>query len=403
MNTQDGIIYSLLDTDLYKITMQNAVVNLFPRAKARFTFINRGKTQFPTGFAERLRREISYLGKLSIRKDEKEFLADTCPFLYPTYIDFLSGYQYNPAEVGVIQRGGDLQIDVEGHWYRTILWEVPLMALVSQIYFEMTGEEISPRIERQKNNVEKGKEFYYNNCKVAEFGTRRRYSLENQQEVVRDLRSVFGSDKFLVGTSNVLIAKEEGLKPIGTHAHEWFMFHAAKYGYKLANKAALDHWVETYRGDLGIALSDTFTTDVFFKAFDTKLAKLFDGVRHDSGDPLEFADKVIAHYESLGVDPYSKSIIFSDGLDTETVLKIHGYCKGRVKAAFGIGTNLTNDVGVKPLNIVIKMTAAKGVNDDWVGTVKLSDTPGKHTGEQRDIDLCKGMLNIQETKETVEA
>jgi nicotinate phosphoribosyltransferase len=181
--------------------------------------------------------------------------------------------------------------------------------------------------------------------------------------------------------------------PIGTHAHEWFMFHAAQFGYKYANRASLENWVKIYRGDLGIALSDTFTTPVFFRDFDTLFAKLFDGVRHDSGDPLEFADKTIAHYKSLRINPLSKTIVFSDALNPEMVQKITEYCKGKIGMSFGIGTNFTNDVGVKPLNMVIKISHVL-TGDRWTQVVKLSDAPGKHTGNDEIVGRIMSELGI---------
>jgi nicotinate phosphoribosyltransferase len=204
-----------------------------------------------------------------------------------------------------------------------------------------------------------------------------------------------GNDCF-IGTSNVHLAMLYQTKPIGTHAHEWFMFHAARYGFKMSNAMGLEHWVQVYRGDLGIALSDTYTTEVFFKQFDKMFSKLFDGVRHDSGDPLIFSDKVIAHYQKMGIDPKSKSksIIFSDGLDYNKVERIVAYCKDKIGISFGIGTNFTNDVGLKPMNIVIKMTEALSKDGEWTEVVKLSDEPGKNTGNQTTIDLAKTILGI---------
>ena len=206
--------------------------------------------------------------------------------------------------------------------------------------------------------------------------------------------SVHGNSNF-VGTSNVYFAYKYNITPIGTHAHEWFMFHAAKYGYKMANHLSMENWTDVYRGDLGIALSDTFTTEVFFKSFDKKFAKLYDGVRHDSGDPIEFADKVIAHYEKLGIDPKSKAIVFSDSLNPEKAVKIKDHCRSKIKCSFGIGTNFSNDVGVKPLNMVIKMVEAKPEGEDWHHTIKLSDSKGKYTGNVDEIEMAKHVLNIK--------
>jgi nicotinate phosphoribosyltransferase len=172
------------------------------------------------------------------------------------------------------------------------------------------------------------------------------------------------------------------------------MFHAAKYGFKMANTLALEHWVDVYRGDLGIALSDTFTTDEFYEVFDKKFTKLFDGVRHDSGEPIEFADKTIQHYRRFGIDPLAKTIIFSDSLDLEKVKRIADYCRGKIGFSFGIGTNFTNDFGLKPMNIVIKMTEALPEAEPWTPVVKLSDVPGKHSGDEHTIELAKEVLGI---------
>jgi nicotinate phosphoribosyltransferase len=388
------IIKSMLDTDLYKLTMQMAVVKKFPYAKVRYAFINRGGTEFPEGFAEELRKQVKLMEKLALTKDEKKWLKEKCYYLDPTYLDFLYGYRYDSSEVGIIQNGGDLQISIEGYWHRTIMWEVPLMALVSELYFKMTGQKPSSRNDREKNNLGKKTLFRMNGVHFADFGTRRRFSYENHEEVVNDLKGGLGNENF-VGTSNVYLAYKYDMTPIGTHAHEWFMFHAAKYGYKMANHLSMENWSDVFRGDLGTALSDTFTTDVFLKAFDKKFSKLYDGVRQDSGDPIEFADKIISHYQKMGIDPKAKTIIFSDGLNPEKVVEIKNYCRGKIRCSFGIGTNFSNDVGVKPLNIVIKMIEAKPEGDDWMDTIKLSDVSGKNTGNEDEIKMAKYMLNIQ--------
>lgn len=395
---KESIIRSILDNDLYKFTMQQAVIKLFPRYKVKYTFINRGKTKFPEGFGLKLREEIRKMEALSVSEGESDFLTRKCDeFLSPTYIDFLKGYKYNSSEIGVTQEGGDLKVTIEGYWYRTILWEVPLMALISELYFKLTGKNLDKgeRLELEKRNINKGKMAHVNNLKIADFGTRRRESFENHSIVVDDLKKCFMDDKWFVGTSNVHMAHKYNMTPIGTHAHEWFMFHAAKYGYKMANRLALENWVDVYQGSLGIALSDTFTTENFFKSFNKKYAKLFDGVRHDSGDAIEFADKVIAHYEKLGIDPKSKTIVFSDGLNIDKAIEINRHCRGKINCSFGIGTNLTNDVDLKPLNMVIKLTSVN-IDGDWIDTVKLSDNVGKHTGTEREIKLCKDILNIKE-------
>ena len=390
MSSKKGIIRSILDTDLYKLTMMQAIVQLFPGYKVRYTFINRGKTKFPPGFDVRLRQEIKKMEDLTLTEREENFLLAKLTFFKRTFVDLLRGYRFDSSEVGVTQHEEDLTVTIEGYWYRTVLWEVPLMALICELYYEMTGEEINPRDIREKNNIDKGKLFYSNNMKVADFGTRRRYSFDNQLEVVTDLKNCFGSKDFLVGTSNVLIAMDLGLTPIGTHAHEWISGIAALMGYNYANKNMMESWVTVYQGDLGIALTDTFGLKSFLNDFDKKYAKLFDGVRHDSGDPFMFADKIIEHYDKLGIDPLSKTIVFSDGLNPQLAIDIKKYCNNKIKTSFGIGTNLTNDVGVNALNIVIKLVS---IND--MDVIKLSDNPGKHTGNKEMIEIVKKLVNYQ--------
>ena len=387
-------VVSILDNDFYKFTMQNAVVHLFPKARAKYAFINRGAHAFPVGFDAALKTAIAELGELKLTKAEKIFLAQNCPYLDPVYLDFLQGYRYDPDEVTVQQNGAELSVTVEGYWYRTILWEVPLMFLICELYYELTGQKRVPDDEVAliaKNKMEKYRAL---GITIADFGTRRRHSYEVQKITVKALKD-HGGPSFS-GTSNVHLAMLWNTKPIGTHAHEWFMFHAAKYGFKMSNQLALENWVQVYRGDLGIALSDTYTTEVFFQQFDKKFSKLFDGVRHDSGDPIAFANKTIAHYRQYGIDPLSKTIIFSDSLNYEKVAHIAAYCSNKIGISFGVGTNFTNDVGLKPLNIVLKMTDALPDEGVWNPVVKLSDEKGKYTGDPETIRLAKRILGLEE-------
>ncbi len=385
---------SILDNDFYKITMQNAVVKLFPSQIVKYEFINRGKHHFPEGFAEELRKAVNAMAELKLTRDEKKYMAKTCPYIDLPYLDFLEGYHYDPSEVHIFQDENELKVSVEGLWYRTILWEVPLLALISELHYEMNKmERNSNEIVIQKT-LEKASQLNKLGVTFAEFGTRRRHSYKVQDLVVDSL--IKSQNSKFIGSSNVHFAMKYGVKPIGTHAHEWFMFHAAEYGFKMANELALEHWVDVYRGDLGVALSDTYTTDVFFQQFDKKFAKLFDGVRHDSGDPLEFADKTIAHYQNNGINPLFKYIIFSDGLNLEKVEDITKYCEGKIGISFGIGTNLTNDVGLKPMNIVMKLIGVQANNGEWIPTVKLSDERGKYTGDPKMIELAKEFLRIKD-------
>lgn len=387
------MIQSILDNDLYKLTMQQAVHTLYPRVDVEYGFINRSQnqTRFPKGFDTRLKTEVEKMNQLRLTREEKQYLKATCYFLTPVYLDYLESYQYDPAEVDISQTGSDLSITIRGPWYRTILWEVPLMAIVSELYFIMTQAHTVSEDEKHAINLKKARVMAENKIQFADFGTRRRFSSKAHQDLIQDLLNE--KDSTLFGTSNVHLARKFNIKPIGTLAHEWFMFHAVLRGYQMANPAAIDAWVRVYQGDLGIALTDTYTTDVFLSTFDTMWAKLFDGVRQDSGDPFAFIDKIIRHYETLHIDPRTKTIVFSDSLDIQKAVAIHQYCKGKIKDSYGIGTNLTNDVGVTPLNIVIKLLKCRiADNKPWHNTVKLSDDPGKHTGNSEEIKNCMALL-----------
>ncbi|MGV0938596.1 nicotinate phosphoribosyltransferase [Empedobacter falsenii] len=389
-----SIIKSIIDNDFYKFTMQFGVTKLYPDVMARYKFINRGEHQFPEGFAEELQKEINAMASLALTKDEKDFFTTNCPYLSPAYLDFLQGYRYDPNEVKITQNGTDVEVHVEGYWYRTILWEVPILCLISEIFYKLTNAQRISNEEITKRTSDKVDLYNRLGVTVAEFGTRRRHSYEVHDVVMKELTNHKG--KSFVGTSNVHFAHKYNVKPIGTHAHEWFMFHGARYGFKIANSISLDRWVKVYYGDLGIALTDTYTSDVFFGQFDKKLSKLFDGVRHDSGDPIEFGEKTIAHYEKMGINPLFKTIIFSDGLNSEKVEMITKAFKGRIGLSFGIGTNLTNDTDLKPMNIVMKLTEISSIDIKWTGVVKLSDEKNKHTGTPRMIALAKEMLDLDD-------
>lgn len=385
-------IFSILDNDFYKFTMQHAVVQLFPRAKAKYQFINRGKHPFPDGFGELLKEAVKEMESLKLSKEEKKYLEKTCPYLAPTYLDFLQGYRYDSSEVEISQNGSDLSVKVSGLWYRTIMWEVPIMSLICELYYETGGQQ---RISDEDVIItarDKISKYSTLGISLAEFGTRRRHSYQVHDLTTKTL--VESGKSTFIGTSNVHLAMKHQTKPIGTHAHEWFMFHGAKFGFKMANLLGLENWSDVYRGDLGIALSDTYTSEVFFSQFDKKFSKLFDGVRHDSGDPLEFADMTIQHYENNGIDPKTKTIIFSDGLNYEKVERIAKYCRDRIRISFGVGTSLTNDVGLNPMNIVIKMIEALPEEGAWTPVIKLSDEKNKHTGDPETIELAKKLLDI---------
>jgi len=394
------IINSILDTDLYKLTMGMAVGKEYPREIVNYHFINRGKTVFPEGFGSELINQIQHMASLSLTDSEASFLTEKCgSFLDPYYIKTLKGFRFDPSQVDVIQKDGDLRIEIIGPWIETIYWEVPLMALISELYFLMerylirTENKIATdRIEILDRIVNKGKKLSNAGAKFADFGTRRRHSYNTHDIVVSGLCQKYSGNS-CTGTSNVHFAQKYNTTPIGTQAHEWFMYHAAKYGYRMANQMALGRWVDVFGGQLGIALTDTFTTKDFFHHFDLLYAQQFKGVRQDSGDPLVFMEKMIAHYNSLGIDPSTKTIVFSDSLNVEKCLNILEKANNRIMVSFGIGTNFTNDVGYKPLNMVIKLMNVKFQNR-WIPTVKFSDDEGKVLGPETEIAYAKYALGL---------
>ena len=390
-----AIIQSVLDTDLYKFTTSYAYSKLYPRAYGQFRFIDRGKTTYPQGFAEELKKELQEMSKLALTKDEASFLYRELPYLPPTYIDFVRGFRFDPEEVKVEQDAeGHLSIIAEGLLYRVTLWETPILALVSELYYKILGAQ--PAMEyTERTIISKARKLAEHGITFSMFGMRRRFSAAIEDRVTELLKEHAAG--YLFGTSNVYYAYKHGLRVSGTHPHEWIQFHGAMFGYKMANYMAMEDWINVYDGDLGTVLTDTYTTDVFMRNFSKKHAMLFTSLRHDSGDPLQFTEKVIARYRELRVDPTIKYIIFSDGLDPERAIEIANYCKGRIGASFGIGTNFSNDVGngVRPMNIVMKLWKCKMTEKErWNPCVKLSDVDGKHTGEPEEIELAQRTLGL---------
>lgn len=386
----------MTDTDLYKITMGMAVFRLFPGIEVGYRFYNRGRTPFPEGFAELLKKSIRAMSEISCTQAEIDFLKKNCPFIDLVYLDWFRHYHFDPNEVEVSQEGGDLSLTISGPMYRTIFWETPLMAVISELFFKVTDQE--PQQGWLRKAAEKGRRLRKAGAKFTDFGTRRRFSFDVHQAVIRTLvnNAISARDGGVFnGTSNVYLAMANDLTPIGTVAHEWFMLHAALFGYESATRIALRNWAEIFNGQLGIALTDTFTTQVFLRDFDPFFAKLFDGVRQDSGNPFEILEMIIAHYLKLRIDPFTKTFVPSDGLDVDLYLKIIERCQGRIRCSSGIGTNLTNDVGVKPLNIVIKLDYVILPDGRKRPAIKLSDSPEKETGVLREVAIAKDRLGIK--------
>ncbi len=386
------IIRSMLDTDLYKLTMMQAILRWYEGWNVTYNFIARGTTCIPSSMYAAVRREVDAMATLTISLEELDFLRENCPYLKQSYLDFLGGFVFDPAEVEINPHGPHFAITIRGPWYRTVLWEVPLMAIISELYFQREGHKKSVEPGYSGRAFEKGRSLAQAGCRFADFGSRRRFSRNVHDVVVGEL--VEGarestSTGAMVGTSNVWLAMKHGIRPIGTHAHEWFMAIASQFGYVRANANALKAWQTEFMGDLGIALTDTFTTKNFFEQFTMDFAKCFDGVRHDSGDPIRFAEQTIAHYRSLRINPLHKTIVFSDGLNVAEAIRINEWCRDQIGCSFGIGTNFTNDVGAQPLNMVIKLATCNGQH-----VIKLSDVKGKHTGDADTIGAVKQLLRL---------
>ncbi len=387
------VIKTILDTDLYKFTTSYAYIKLFPYALGTFTFKDRDETEYTEGFLEALKNEIHNLSLVSLRKEELEYMSSHCRFLPRVYWEWLSSFRFDPDKIAVsLDEQHHLHIEVTDYLYKVTLYEVPLLAIVSEIKNQFLNRipDKESILGKLAGKVKLSNEHH---MPFSEFGTRRRFSLDVHDIVVAYLKE---HARYCPGTSNCYLAMKYDMRPMGTHPHEWFMFHGAQFGYKHANYMALENWVNVYDGDLGTALSDTYTSDSFLSNFSRKQAKLFDGVRCDSGDEFEFIDRLIARYKELGIDPQTKTIIFSNALDFEKALHIFDYCKGKIRCSFGIGTNLTNDTGYQPSNIVMKLSRCKmNLNQEWRECVKLSDDMGKHMGSNAEVEACLYELRLK--------
>lgn len=386
------MIHTILDTDLYKFTTSYAYIKLFPNAMGTFSFKDRDETAYTDKFLKSLREAVVSLAQVALTTEELEYMASHCRFLPRVYWEWLSSFRFQPDKVKIyLDKDCHLNIEVTDELYKATLYEVPLLAIVSEIKNQTLGNiaDIDDIICKLSEKVTLSNEHQLS---FSEFGTRRRFSFDVQDKVIGYLKQ---TSQYCTGTSNCHFAMKYGMKPMGTHPHEWFMFHGAQFGYKHANYMALENWVNVYDGDLGIALSDTYTSKVFLNNLSRKQAKLFDGVRCDSGNEFEFADQLVARYRELGIDSTTKIIVFSNALDFGKALDIQEYCRGKIRCAFGIGTNLTNDTGYKPSNIVMKLTQCKmNINQVWRECVKLSDDEGKHIGSEAEVQACLYDLKI---------
>jgi len=369
------IIHSLLDTDLYKFTMMQAVLHQYPGAMVQYRFKCRTPGVDLACWLDPIGAQIDHLCRLRFTSDELDYLRGF-RFFKADFVDFLGLFQLDRKYVELRASRttpGEIELEITGPWLHTILFEVPLLAIINEVWFANTSNaDVEEGKRRLFQKVSRLRDTPgYSGCRIADYGTRRRYSRDWHATLLPLLRDALGPQ--FVGTSNVHFARKYGLTPLGTMAHEYLQaFQALAPRLRDAQTTALESWAREYRGDLGIALSDVVGMEAFLRDFDMFFCKLFDGVRHDSGDPFVWGDRMLAHFQANRTDPASKILVFSDGLDIEKVMRLYDHFHQRCHLAFGVGTHLTNDLGPTPLNIVIKMVRCNGQP-----VAKLSDSPGK--------------------------
>ncbi len=397
------IITHFTDDDLYKFTMCCAVIDNFPRAQVKYTFTDRDDTVYPEGFAQELTAQIAALESVVITEEEIDFMRRRCNYIPGWFYTYLKGYRFNSRCVKAWQDGeGHLHVDIEGSWADTILFEVKILAIISELYYILTGQDRHFDYEAYyEKSYGKGRRLLEAGCIYSDFGTRRRASFEAEDTVVRAMKDAARSGEWegrFVGTSNVYLAMKHDVLPVGTMAHEFICAIGGMYGPQMANHIAMDLWRNTFRGALGTYLYDSFGWDIFSMNFSEDFANLFKGLRVDSGDNYGELMKIVEKYRSLGIDPRTKQVIFSNALDTAAAIEIQQYARQYCQPSFGIGTHFTNDFdGVKPMNIVIKLIAAK-ITESWSfynDTCKISEDEGKHTGNPEVVRRFMEALHLK--------
>lgn len=368
------VLHTLLDTDAYKLHMQQAVFHQYHDVQVAAEFRCRGDDLLGI-YADAIREQVDAMQHLRLQDDEFQWLS-SLPFFKEDYLQWLRHFRYDPSQVKISNDNGKLHIRLEGPWREVIMWEVPLLAVISELVHRFRSPEASVELalttleQKLVDFAQLTDSLDMSRFRLMDFGTRRRFSREVQQAIVERLQQ----EPWFVGTSNYDLARRLNLTPMGTQAHEWFQAHQ-QISPELATsqRAALAAWLDEYPNQLGIALTDCITMDAFLRDFGPEFATAYQGLRHDSGDPLEWGEKAIAHYQKLGIDPMSKVLVFSDNLDLSKAVGLYRHFSSRVNLAFGIGTRLTCDIPqVKPLNIVIKLVECNGKP-----VAKLSDSPGK--------------------------
>ena len=384
------LINHFTDNDLYTFTCQYYVLEKYPRAEVEYTFYDRNHQIYPKGFAELLQEQVNYMANVVITDEEVNFMARKCVWLPLWYFTFLKGYRFNPKEVRISQdEEGHLEINVHGKWFSTIMWEMPLLSMISELMHMLRGDmdtyDLSLEEERARA---KTVSILENGLVLGGMGTRRRFSFDHQDMGIRVMKEVAESrndwsGKF-TGTSNVWLAMKYDLVPLGTMSHQLISFEENVSGLFECNYNVMKKFSDVYDGDNGIFLYDCFGDKVFFSNLSKRMAMMYKGLRVDSGDEFEQTEKIIAKYRELGIDPATKQVCYSNGLNIDKALKIHEYVAGRVQDSYGVGTFLTCDVtGCEPMNIVIKLTQGRITEKrHWHDCVKLSCNRTKTLGSE---------------------
>ena len=370
----------------------------YPRSEVEYTFIDRNNTCYPKGFAELLQEQVNHMADIVITEEEINFMLSRCVWLPLWYFTFLRGYRFNPAEVTITQdEEGHLEIRIQGKWFSTIMWEMPLLSCISEIMHTLNGDMAKYDVEAERRKVvEKSKKIFANGLVLGDMGTRRRFSYAHQQMVLETMTEVYRSQQWsgvFTGTSNVYLAMKLGLKPLGTLSHQIVSFEENVSGVFECNYMVMKKFSDVYDGNNGIYLYDCFGDDIFFKNMSKRMAMMYSGLRVDSGNEEEQTEKIIEKYKSLGIDPKTKQVVYSNGLDVERCIEIHNFCNGRVLDSYGVGTNLMCDINdVQPSNIVIKLTKCRITEmREWHDCIKLSCDKGKTLGNSK---KCQYILSL---------
>ena len=392
------IVTHFTDNDLYTFTCQYYILETYPRAEVEYSFFDRNHQIYPEGFAALLQEQVDRMKDVVITDEEVDFMVRKCPFLPLWYFTYLKGYRFNPAEVHISQDAeGHLEILVRGKWFSTIMWEMPLLSSISELMHELRGDfDRYDAVLEEKRAWDKTVQIFDGGLTLGDMGTRRRLSFDHQDMVIRVMKQVWESrndwpGKF-TGTSNVWFAMKYNVVPLGTMSHQLISFEENVSGLFECNYAVMKKFSDVYDGDNGIFLYDCFGDKVFFSNLSKRMAMMYKGLRVDSGDEFEQTEKIIAKYKELGIDPATKQVCYSNGLNIEKALEIHRYVAGRVQDSYGVGTFITCDVtNCEPMNIVVKLTRGRITEKrNWHDCVKLSCNTTKTLGNP---DKCRYLLS----------